>query len=440
MAMDPETRLLAVQSGEGVFGGIALYRFSDGDFCILTRLWRMSLADIVDVDASAAAEASAQSGDGRSPSGALCEDGGPLRHLFIVGALRQLLLVSMEAKVVMLDSTTQTIQPQRLSLQPTSKDFTCLVAPTGPALIVIGPNEEGASRRLSFRAFLLSNTPGKPNFTPMNTTQTSLLSNLPPDANFSIGRLGPQDHLIIHHPRLDYIQSLLLNITTTMAKTRLVSKEQLDESTQGPVLKDSCNYGLTPSNPRLDCLFHIYDKFSTSVSLMGEAPPSTLVIALSHEWLLPVSASPNASSPSGPSPTSSRFKEYVDRIMSKSNKDLSPLRVVESTSTWDCVLDQAPPSWVNSEAWMTEVLCLTPVQIARALNGELKALKDGMEVEEGGSSSGRQHDDVHSLARDITFSTCHWVLQHYSSRPVVVISSIGAQSTGKSYFLNHVSP
>ena len=73
-----------------------------------------------------------------------------------------------------------------------------------------------------------------------------------------------------------------------------------------------------------------------------------------------------------------------------------------------------------------------PIQIAQAETETFTILTDGMREETG------DFNQLRELADFISFGLCEAILEHNENR-VVVFSSMGKQSTGKSYVLNHLS-
>ena len=72
------------------------------------------------------------------------------------------------------------------------------------------------------------------------------------------------------------------------------------------------------------------------------------------------------------------------------------------------------------------------MQIARAENESFIILKDGLREDVSDFSH------VNELAGFISFGLYKLILES-NENPVVVISSMGKQSTGKSYMLNHLA-
>ena len=75
---------------------------------------------------------------------------------------------------------------------------------------------------------------------------------------------------------------------------------------------------------------------------------------------------------------------------------------------------------------------MVPLQIARAENEAFVLLKDGLREDVG------EFGRLSELADFISFGLYETILET-NENPVVVISSMGKQSTGKSYMLNHLA-
>ncbi|GLJ33413.1 hypothetical protein SUGI_0672500 [Cryptomeria japonica] len=87
----------------------------------------------------------------------------------------------------------------------------------------------------------------------------------------------------------------------------------------------------------------------------------------------------------------------------------------------------------NAGIWIRKLICLVPVQIARAENNGMVALRDGLQIPPYVS-----YMDNISLCSSIRFGFYDAVLTGWKGE-IKVISTMGKQSTGKSYLLNHLS-
>ncbi|PKC07955.1 hypothetical protein RhiirA5_313376, partial [Rhizophagus irregularis] len=87
--------------------------------------------------------------------------------------------------------------------------------------------------------------------------------------------------------------------------------------------------------------------------------------------------------------------------------------------------------------WIIQLCCLIPIQIAVARNNLFQPLRDGL-------SSNDDHGDdgyglhVDGIAKNISFGWYEGIFKHFGDKKVKVVSSMGEQSCGKSFMLNHL--
>ncbi|CAI2161648.1 17233_t:CDS:10, partial [Funneliformis geosporum] len=87
--------------------------------------------------------------------------------------------------------------------------------------------------------------------------------------------------------------------------------------------------------------------------------------------------------------------------------------------------------------WIIQLSCLIPIQIAVAKNNQFQPLRDGLS-ENGRLGFDDGYRPVDSIARNISFGWYEGILKYFGDRQVKVVSSMGEQSCGKSYLLNHL--
>ncbi|KAF8289765.1 hypothetical protein DL93DRAFT_2069130 [Clavulina sp. PMI_390] len=86
--------------------------------------------------------------------------------------------------------------------------------------------------------------------------------------------------------------------------------------------------------------------------------------------------------------------------------------------------------------WLVEFICLIPLHLAIASGNQFVPLKDGVRSAEFEQSL--LGSDVLQIAESITLGWYESILSTYlANKPVKVVSSLGEQSVGKSYALNH---
>ena len=89
--------------------------------------------------------------------------------------------------------------------------------------------------------------------------------------------------------------------------------------------------------------------------------------------------------------------------------------------------------------WIIQLCCLIPIQIAVARNNLFQPLKDGL----SSNDDDVEFDDgyghhVDGIARNISFGWYEGIFKHLGDKKVKVVSSMGEQSCGKSFMLNHL--
>ncbi|KAF9228244.1 hypothetical protein BS17DRAFT_877588 [Gyrodon lividus] len=98
---------------------------------------------------------------------------------------------------------------------------------------------------------------------------------------------------------------------------------------------------------------------------------------------------------------------------------------------------QWPVSRFKAGEWIVDFLCLIPIQIAVAKENRFVPLKDGVYSPE--TEKSLLGADVNRIVDSISFGWYESLFQSYmADKPVRVVSSMGEQSVGKSFALNHL--
>ncbi|CAM6093207.1 unnamed protein product [Calypogeia fissa] len=234
-------------------------------------------------------------------------------------------------------------------------------------------------------------------------------------------------------------------LTSKVIKISSASKVcQLQQVTwpEGEAAEREKNAGATQAGPVLDYIYQIYEKYATSPPLSQHSRDLHLGMVLKGQ-------SETHSSTSLREKCIAFVKTSLERLKRDKGKDFSALNINFSVhdaekfhgfEDWASLnIDQrsrSEPSVgleVSMGVWMTRLICLVPIQIARAEHNALIPLVDGLQL------SGNVHyADAISLANAIRFGL-YEAIYHGWAGPVKVISSMGKQSSGKSYLLNHLS-
>ncbi|CAJ1353267.1 unnamed protein product [Effrenium voratum] len=172
----------------------------------------------------------------------------------------------------------------------------------------------------------------------------------------------------------------------------------------------------------LDLLSQVLSKFTSQAALSGMnlAPQTTRLTVLG----------PQVDSDVGPA---AEVNQYVSKLLAKLKQETTFLSVAVAHPMWAVdVVAGLTASDVNLTQFVRSLICMVPMQIARAENESFIILKDGLREDVSDFSH------VNELAGFISFGLYELILES-NENPVVVISSMGKQSTGKSYMLNHLA-
>ncbi|RHZ44791.1 hypothetical protein Glove_709g38 [Diversispora epigaea] len=145
------------------------------------------------------------------------------------------------------------------------------------------------------------------------------------------------------------------------------------------------------------------------------------------------------------------FEEYItemfDELRRTTKKPATMLKKFKTVVSTFNSLDIEDPKFLKKNSrefqlgeWIIQLSCLIPIQIAVARNNQLLPLRDGLsatEIDQFDFVSGCGNH-VDNIAQNISFGWYEGIFKHFGSRKVKVVSSMGEQSCGKSYMLNHL--
>ncbi|CAI2191699.1 11574_t:CDS:10, partial [Funneliformis geosporum] len=144
-----------------------------------------------------------------------------------------------------------------------------------------------------------------------------------------------------------------------------------------------------------------------------------------------------------------QYQEKFEEYISESFEDLKsatkkPTTVLKKISTLVITFEELDIKSVKFQKkysseyqlgdWIIQLCCLIPIQIAVARNNLFLPLKDGLfsNFEFDG------YGHVNNIAENISFGWYEGIFKHFSDKQVKVVSSMGEQSCGKSFMLNHL--
>ncbi|KAI0751604.1 hypothetical protein C8Q80DRAFT_1158354 [Daedaleopsis nitida] len=190
---------------------------------------------------------------------------------------------------------------------------------------------------------------------------------------------------------------------------------------------------ITKHNSIVDCHADVWKRFPVVPAVRREAIVSSAL--RQPRTLTFVSNLPH-------SPFASHFSSLIDefeRITRKPTGDelssISILSIDPHTFSQNCPF--ITTSTFRAGEWLVELLCLIPIHIAITRDNRFIPLKDGVwSAELERSLLGA---DVAKIIDSISFGWYESLFQSYmAKKPVKVVSSMGEQSVGKSFALNHL--
>jgi hypothetical protein len=247
------------------------------------------------------------------------------------------------------------------------------------------------------------------------------------ELQLKIVNFGSQSHLVF------FSTSAPRNIYSYILKTvsaKEVVQLQAIQSIENKVSEVSEERRISGSCPPLEYIYHIFDKFATSPALFSEDKRDVFFNVLLSTEDIDQKCNEHA--------CKNVLKSLLQQLEKEKGKDFSntDIRIdVKRFEPWISggSFDLTGLATKAMGTWIRRLACLVPIQIARAENNGLLALKDGFQIPPELS-----YDDSLSLANLITFGIYDTVLRNWEGE-IIVVSSMGKQSSGKSYLLNHLS-
>ncbi|KAH7282153.1 hypothetical protein KP509_35G015100 [Ceratopteris richardii] len=240
---------------------------------------------------------------------------------------------------------------------------------------------------------------------------------------------GPQLHLVflLLGVQSYVLMSQIIEVSSAQQKCQVRHIDAGGESSVGVSEK---NIGIrnNGSLAALNYIFHAFDKYAISSPLCPEDRDLTFLFLLCppfHEWNF-VAAKKNCKS---------LVKTLIRDLEGKGKffEGLN-LELIYKVFSGHCPFEEIISSQRQSIAgWIRKLLCLVPLQVARAENNIMRVMIDGLEIPPNVDFS-----DAVSLASVLQFGTYDLLLEPWKGK-IKVVSSMGKQSSGKSYLLNHLA-
>ncbi|KAI0089043.1 hypothetical protein BDY19DRAFT_993275 [Irpex rosettiformis] len=220
-----------------------------------------------------------------------------------------------------------------------------------------------------------------------------------------------------------HLRSLALNISH---KVTALSFQEDNVGTRNGTAKKR-----TVHNCLVDCHTDVWTKFPVVPAVARQTVKSSS--ARQHKSLVYVSALQPHLFPKHHNELIASFEKTTRKPV---DNQLSQVNVTGMTFAAYMKHYMKPSTFCAGE-WLVEILCLIPIHIAIARDNRFIPLKDGIfSMDSERSLLGAT---VEQIADRLSFGWYESIFQSYmASKPVKVVSSMGEQSVGKSYMLNHL--
>ncbi|KIO19089.1 hypothetical protein M407DRAFT_31267 [Tulasnella calospora MUT 4182] len=255
-----------------------------------------------------------------------------------------------------------------------------------------------------------------------------IIVDLPSDfhdaTRFAISSLGRRSYvyLVAHSPSAKSLLSVALRISR-------IEAEYLFREKTGRHARLQCV--ATAHNSLVDCFSEVWDRFPVIPAIPREftasRPPMRLTI---------IEYAARSMLQRSPRYFSDMIRDFIRRSPKPVGRSLESIEVDVKSASEDQALDSSVESCLAGE-WFVEVICLIPIHIAIARGNRFVPLKDGRWRED--HNRALLGLEVPEIIDAITLGTYEAILGSYmSTKPVRVVSSMGEQSVGKSFSLNHL--
>ncbi|KAF9218569.1 hypothetical protein BS17DRAFT_720337 [Gyrodon lividus] len=344
-------------------------------------------------------------------------EGSSICHACFISSTEELLLVDSQAQARVFSLITLQFRPATLNLEQVP--FSVNSTPDGSCLLVA--QVRGSEMAVTAHHWgTFGSTEGI----------TLDIPNLPVGGNFLVTSLISRT--AVHLVTLDFsahtCHSYALDITRKI--TEFMFKEK---GHRGP---SSRNTNTTAHNCIIDCHSEVWTRFPVlpavqreTISASSLRSPKTLVFVTDRDFAM----------------FTSHFAEMIhtfERATKKPTGDvLKSIRVsAASFAVFSKELCGDHPwnvSQYRAGEWVVDFLCLIPIHIAITKENRFIPLKDG--VYSTDLEKSLLGADVNRIVDSLSFGWYESLFQSYmASKPVKVVSSMGEQSVGKSFALNHL--
>lgn len=290
-------------------------------------------------------------------------------------------------------------------------------SPDGSALLVIERSPQGG--RLKLRVFHHASFGKNP-----SGIAFSLPEEFDEATQLTVSSLARRKYvyLIAHLPSSASLQSISLRISRTEVEYLFRQKEA---RTALP------NAIQTKNNSLIDCFVDVWERFPIIPAIARE-----FTIARSSTFITFVCYGQLNGLPPIPRYFKAMIRDFKRRFQKPTGDRLDEIEIhVRSATDPQWSLPTAVPC--RAGEWFVELICLIPIHIAVARDNRFLPLQDGVSSDD--LTLKLLGSEVGEIINAITIGPYEAILGSYmATKPVKVVSSMGEQSVGKSFSLNHL--
>ncbi|KAH9059756.1 hypothetical protein EDB87DRAFT_1562790 [Lactarius vividus] len=344
-------------------------------------------------------------------------NGESILHACFVHGHEEILFVDSSAQARIFSLTMQ--QPKPASLQLPQVPRAIYSSPDGSCVLVV-QETDGVSAVTAYHWTTFASTDGIP----------ITLPDFPVDLDgaFLTSIVNRNNiHLIGLDVTSQTCRSIVLDITCKATEFTFQEERSKESTSRGKETAHNC---------LIDCHTDVWTRFPVvaavkrrTITSSSERQPRTLTFVTDDDQhpipfyfsemvrnFTKTSRKPTGDVLKGIAVSSRTFTSFVDAFL--------------STSEW-------PVSRFRAGEWLADLLCLIPIHIALTLDNRFVPLKDGvLSPQLEASLLGAE---VNRIVDSLSIGWYESIFQSYwASKPVKVVSSMGEQSVGKSFSLNHL--
>ncbi|KAG8854044.1 hypothetical protein FRB91_004122 [Serendipita sp. 411] len=307
--------------------------------------------------------------------------------------------------------TTETFRPSTLQLQSAPLSLTS--TSDGACMLALEEDDLGGPLLRAFHWASFGTT---------NGIRIDLPEEFTINAPLTVTSVGHQNsnHVVFLQPWNNTCSSIVLRITRMSTEFEFAAH---DTSVNAKEQAKSIN------NTLIDCHSEVWTRFPILPSIVRQTtinarpvPRSILFVSSESSHLFQTYFS-------------TMVAEFEHKTRKPTRRVLSQIKV-QAEADWDPYHSMEGISSFEAGDWLVGLFCLIPIHIAITRANRFVPLKDG--VISSAYDQSLLGVSVSEIAESISFGWYESIFNSYlASKPVKVVTSMGEQSVGKSYALNH---